>query len=75
MPAMMQQIANRRRRDGRIGEIDVREVGRDESRADDQRSLRFRRARPHHRVGERDAYQRMRDVVHYGLTAAKRNRT
>ena len=61
--AMVQQIAERRRRNPRIREIDVRQIRGDDARADEQRALPLRAAAPHGKIGKCDADQRMRDVV------------
>ena len=74
VPAVVQQIPDGRRRDRRVCEIDVWKVGRDEAGADHERP-RFRGAAPHRRIRERDAHQRVRDVVHYRWCARKRSRT
>ena len=42
VPAMVQQVADRRRRDARVREIDVREIRGDDAGADEQRALRLR---------------------------------
>ena len=65
-PAMVQQVADRRRSDPRIREIEVRQIRRDDARADEQRTLRLRAPAAHGEIGERDADEGMCDVIHDG---------
>jgi hypothetical protein len=51
----MQQIADWRRRDPRVRDIDIREVRRDDPGTHEQRTLRLRASRAHRQIGERDA--------------------
>jgi len=64
VPAMVQQVANWRRSNPRVREIEVRQIRRDDASSDEQRTLRLRAPAPHGEIGERDADQGMCDVVH-----------
>ena len=55
MAAMVQQVADRRRSDPGIREIEVRQIRGNDAGADKQRTLRVRGAAAHGEIGKRDA--------------------
>ncbi len=73
--AMVDEIADRRRCDHRIRDIDIWKVGGNQAGAHQERPLGFDGATSRHRIRKRDAHERMREVVHYAVCALKRNRT
>ena len=68
VPAMVQQVADRRRSNPRVREIEIRQIRRDDARADEQWALRLRAPAPHGEIGEGDADEGMGDVVHDWVT-------
>ena len=64
MPAMVQQVADWRRRDPGIREIEVGKVCRDDAGTDEQRTLPCRAPATHGEICQGNADESMRDVVH-----------
>ena len=63
MSAMVKQVAKRGRRHADIGKIDIRQIRGNDGSADAQPPLCFCRAPPAETIRDRDADERMGDVI------------